>query len=134
MKEIFAALVSVYKGSQLESLTGQGKFYSYYVPESASPPYVVATMAPSQISRVMSGTAKIEPMIYITGVSDFSKGQAEINNLKDKILETFDGADPVVEGYRLVNLEAVELQQVLDVDDPDEPLWNYPVKFKISIE
>lgn len=134
MKEVFEALANIYKGSPLEEVAGEGKLYTYLVPEGIDPPYVVMTMAPSPITRPMSSGRKVEPHIFITPVSSHKKGQGEINDMKSKALETFDDARLTIAGYRLVNIEPVEMQQILDVDDPDNLLWQYPIKFKINIE
>lgn len=134
MKEIFEALTQKYKGSPAEQITGLGKFFSYFVAENASLPYVVSYMMPSPISRPMSSSRKIEAHVIIMAVTDFKLGQGQLNDLKDAILDTYDGARLTIPGYTLVNIEPVELHQVLDDTDPDELLWNYPVKFKINIE
>lgn len=134
MIQIFEALTNAYKGSSIEAIAGVNKIFSYIVPEKTSLPYVVISMAPSPISRPMSSPIKVEPNIFITPVSDFKKGQQQINYLKDAVIDTYDGAKLTVPGYSLVNIEPIEMQQVLDDDDPDELLWHYPVKFKINIE
>jgi len=134
MKEVFDALADAYAGSTLEAIAGVDKFFSYDVPEGSELPYVVSSMVPSKVSRPMSRPIKVAVHVFITPNSAFGEGPRQVNEMKDAVLETYDGARLKISGYRLVNIEPVELQQVLDDEDPDNKLWLYPVKFKIEIE
>lgn len=135
MKEVFEAIIERFKGSSLETLTGAGNMYSYEVPEDVTPPYVVNYMDPSKLDRDFDNN-DFEIMMVINPVSSHSKGQDEINNLKNAIIDTYDGLGPddfFVSGYNVVHVKVRKLQQILDDTEPDNKLWHYPVKLEVRI-
>jgi hypothetical protein len=91
-------------------------------------------MDPSPITRAMSAPFKVHPVIIITPYNDFEAGQVPLEELRDAVISTYDGVNLTVQGYRLVDISAVEMNQEIEISDPENPLWAYPIKFKISLE
>jgi hypothetical protein len=134
VKVLFDSLINQYRGSTLEALCGENNIHSYLAPENASLPYTVFMMDPSPITRAMSAPLKVHPVIIITPYSDFEGGQVPLEELRDAVIDTYDGGSLTVQGYRLVVISAAEMNQELEISDPENPLWAYPIKFKISLE
>lgn len=134
MKVLFDALVNQYKSSPLEALCGENNIHSYLAPENASLPYTIFMMDPSPITRAMSAPLKVHPVIIITPYNDFEDGQVPLEELRDAVINTYDGVNLTVQGYSLVVISAVEMNQEIEISDPENPLWAYPIKFKITLE
>lgn len=133
MKEVFEGIVEFYNGSALEALT-PGGIHTYLVDEekASKGDYVVIYMEKSPLEPTFNRQG-ITGKFIIEGVSDYSKGQKPINDIKDAILALYDAGEIVVSGYNLTHIKATHLQQVLDDQDLDNLLWRYPVQFEISL-